>query len=73
VNLTAGDCVFIPNGWVFHERSSESSIAILYNIEHRQVSNVNLNAIETCSEYDSTLTFDQVDLANGNNEPTSLR
>jgi len=41
-NLTAGDCLFIPSGWIFQERSLDSTIAIIFNIHHKQALNVDL-------------------------------
>jgi hypothetical protein len=75
-NLTAGDCLFIPSGWIFQERSLDSTIAIIYNIHHNQALNVDLNAVETClinNKYDSSFTLDQIDWSNTENEPQSLK
>ncbi|CAF0818457.1 unnamed protein product [Adineta ricciae] len=75
-NLTAGDCIFIPVHWIFHERSFDSTIAVVYSIHHKQALNVDLNEIQTCSnsnKYDRSFTLDQVDFSSTGNEAPSLK
>ena len=60
-NLTAGDCLFIPNEWIFQERSTENAISVLYNIKHGQALNIDVDELKNCPDYDPTFTLDQVD------------
>jgi hypothetical protein len=60
-NLTSGDCLFIPNNWIFQERSFENTIAIVYNIKHQQALHVDGNELKSCATYDATFTLDQID------------
>ncbi len=73
MNLTAGDCLLIPSGWILQERSVDSSISIIYNIDHKQALNVDLNAVQTCDTYDSSFTLDQIDWSHVDNEPRNLK
>ncbi|CAF1418715.1 unnamed protein product [Rotaria magnacalcarata] len=75
-NLTAGDCIFIPNGWIFQERSLDSTISILYNINHKQALQLNLEELKTCSEsdpLDSPLTLDRIDWTAIESDPENIR
>ena len=70
-NLTAGDCLLIPSGWIFQERSEDSSISIIYNIDHKQATSADLNAVQTCetnNKYDSSFTLDQIDWSHSDTE-----
>lgn len=60
-NLTSGDCLLIPSGWIFQERSLENGIAILYNIKHHLAATITSEELGTCAEYDPTFTLDQID------------
>ncbi|CAF1561880.1 unnamed protein product [Rotaria sp. Silwood1] len=75
-NLTAGDCLFIPNGWIFQERSLDNTISIIYNIHHKQALNIDINDIKHCSTsntFEFPLTLDQIDWSNIDNEPQNLK
>ena len=75
-NLTAGDCLFIPSGWILQERSLDTSISIIYNIDHTQAVNVDLNAVQTCStsnNYDASFTLDHIDWSAMDEEPRNLK
>jgi hypothetical protein len=71
-NLTSGDCLFIPTGWVFQDRSIENTIAVIYNINHQQALNVDVNELKMCAEYDLTFTIDQIDWST-EHEPMSFK
>ncbi len=60
-NLTSGDCLFIPSGWVFQDRSLENTIAVIYHIKHQQALNVDIQELKMCPKYDPTFTLDQID------------
>lgn len=60
-NLTAGDCLFVPNDWIFQERSTENTISVIYNIKHGQALNVDKEELNNCPKYDPTFTLDQID------------
>lgn len=60
-NLTSGDCLLVPSGWIFQERALENSIAVIYNIKHHMASTISPKELETCAEYDPTFTLDQID------------
>ncbi|CAF1036633.1 unnamed protein product [Rotaria sordida] len=75
-NLTAGDCLFIPNEWIFQERSLDKTISIIYNIDHKQILNINIDEIKICSTkniFDSSFTLDQIDWSKMENEPQNLK
>lgn len=72
-NITAGDCLLIPSGWIFQERSSDSTISIIYNLDHQQAIDVDLNTLEACQTYDPSFTLDQIDWSSIDNEPHSLK
>ncbi len=75
-NLTSGDCLLIPSGWIFQERSEDSSISVIYNIDHKQALNVDFNAVKTCetsNKYDRSFTLDQIDWSHADNEPKNLK
>lgn len=75
-NLTAGDCLLIPNEWLFQERSLDNTISIIYNIHHKHALTVDLNEIENClksNTLDSSFTLDQIDWASIENQPKNLR
>ncbi len=66
----------IPSGWIFQERSEDSSISIIYNIDHKQALNVDLNAVQMCetsNTYDSSFTLDQIDWSHADNGPRNLK
>ncbi len=75
-NLTAGDCLFVPSGWIFQERSLNSTISIIYHIHHQQALTIDLNAVETCSrsnQYDSSFTLDEIEWSTVENESPNLK
>ncbi|CAF5008089.1 unnamed protein product, partial [Rotaria socialis] len=74
-NLTAGDCIFIPSQWIFQERSLDNTISILYNINHKQALQLNLQELKTCSEsdpLDSSLTLDRIDWTAIESDPENI-
>jgi hypothetical protein len=75
-NLSSGDCGFIPSGWVFQERSLESTVTIIYNIHHKRAGYVDASELQTCSSstpYDPSFTLDQVDWSMLEHEPQNLK
>lgn len=75
VNLTAGDCLFIPNEWIFQERTFHSSISIISNVEHQQIFLVEDDQIEECekkSSFDERFSLDQIEWTN-ERDPPNLR
>lgn len=75
-NLTAGDCLFVPNEWVFQERSLDNIISVLYNMRHAKTAAIDLNELENCVKSDtsdSSFTLDLIDWAAIESEPQNLR
>ena len=73
--LASGDCLFIPSGWVFQERSLESTIGMIYNINHYQATELSVEDIKTCQTnhiYDDKFTLDQIDWIT-DREPPNLK
>ncbi|UJR27910.1 hypothetical protein I4U23_009171 [Adineta vaga] len=71
-NLTSGDCLFIPNSWVFQERSMEHTISVIYNIKHQHALKIDANELKQCSDYDATFTLDQIDWS-ADRQPQSFK
>ncbi|CAF1640115.1 unnamed protein product [Rotaria magnacalcarata] len=59
-DLKSGDCLFIPNSWLFQERTLKDTISVIYNIKHHQALHLDADQLNTCSNYDPTFTLDQV-------------
>ena len=73
--LTSADCLFIPSNWIFQERSLESTIAVIYNINHQQAVNIDASVIEKCAKnetFDAKFTLDQIDWT-AESEPQNLK
>ncbi|CAF1482026.1 unnamed protein product, partial [Didymodactylos carnosus] len=74
VNMTSGDCLFIPALWIYQVHLFESNIGIVYNINHDHAIDIELDS-KTCSpnEFDSSLTLDMIEWPAPENQPQSLK
>ena len=75
VNMSAGDCLFVPYQWVFQDRSFEATITLMYNLNHHHMVMIDSNDQNKCltqSEYDEKFTLDQIDW-NTQREPPNLK
>ena len=75
-NLTAGDCLFIPSGWIFQERSPDNTMTVLFNINHQRAVHLESAEIEHCAQTaveDPSFTVDQIDWSMLDHEPQNLK
>ena len=75
VNVSAGDCLFIPSQWAFQDRSLASTITFVYNFNHHQMVMIDANDLNNClnkNEYDEKFTLDQIDWESPR-EPPNLK